>query len=149
MDIPYDPDFIYDPSSDGEEDMFDEQDNNMDFDVELDDVGDPIAATEIGIFEMAVAAGFGHHMAQEELDEDEIARRLLRKIHTEKEQVKVPLSTRYTGEEERGKPFEKWYLSVLRGQKKVTDPLEYTEEELFAIAQSELEDEIYSEKERK
>jgi hypothetical protein len=142
MDIPYDPDFIYDPQSDAEEDMIDEQDNDTDFEIELDENSEPIAATEIGVFEMSVAAGFGYNMAQEELDEDKIARQLLRKIYTEKEQVKVPLSTRHSGGEERGKPFEKWYLNVLRGQNKVTDPIKYTEKELYLAAQAELEDEI-------
>jgi len=142
MDIPYDPDFIYDPSSDGEEDMFGEQGNDMDFDIELDDNYDPVAASEIGIFEMSVAAGFGHHMAQEELDEDKIARRLLKRMQSDGEQVKVPLSTRYEGSSERGKPFEKWYLNVLRGRTKITDPIKYTEKELFLIAQAELEDEV-------
>ncbi len=97
---------------------------------------------EIGVFEIGVAAGFGHHMAQEELDEDEIARQLLKRIHPDKEQVKVPLSTRHTNETERGKPFERWYLDFLKGRKKITDPLDYTEKELFLIAQKELEDEV-------
>jgi hypothetical protein len=140
MDIPYDPDFIYDPLSDSEEDIFDEDD--VEYDVELDDNFEPISAGEIGAFEMAVAAGFGHHMAQEELDEDRIAKQLLKRMHTGKELAKVPLSSRFNNDTERGKPFERWYLDVLRGQKKVTDPLDYTEKELFLIAQVELEDEI-------
>jgi len=142
MDIPYDPDFIYDPQSDAEEDMFDEIDNDIEYDIELDDDYEPISADEIGIFEIGVAAGFGHHMAQEELDEDHIARQLLKKMEGGKEQVKVPLSSRHTTEIERGKPFERWYLSFLKGQKKITDPLDYTEKELFLIAQEELKDEV-------
>ena len=140
MDIPYDPDFIYDPQSDAEEDIFDEDD--VEYDVELDDNYDPVSAGEIGIFEIGVAAGFGHHMAQEELDEDHIAKQLLKKMKGDKEQVKVPLSTRHTTEIERGKPFERWYLNFLKGQKKITDPLEYTEKELYQIARAELEDDI-------
>ena len=142
MDIPYDPDFIYDPQSDSEEDMFDEEDGDVEFDVELDDDYNPVVAQEIGIFEMGVAAGFGHHMAQEELDEDKITRQLLKRMHPDEEHVKVPLSTRYTDDNERGKPFEKWYLNVLRGRTKITDPIKYTEKELFLIAQAELEDDI-------
>ncbi len=42
MDISYDPDFIYDPQSDAEEDMFDEQDNDTEFDIELDDNYNPV-----------------------------------------------------------------------------------------------------------
>jgi len=142
MDIPYDPDFIYDPRSDSEEDVFDEEGNDIDFDIELDDNYEPVSANEIGVFEMSVAAGLGYHMAQDEIDEDAVAKKLLRKMHTSKEQVKVPLSTRHNNEDERGKPFEKWYLNVLRGQKKVTDPIDYTEKELYLIAQAELEDDI-------
>ena len=145
MDIPYDPDFIYDPQSDSEEDMFDEEDNDIEFDIELDDNYDPVAAQEIGVFEMGVAAGFGHHMAQEELDEDKIARQLLKRMHPGEEHTKVPLSTRHTNEDGKGKPFERWYLNFLRGQKKITDPLDYTEKELFLIAQTELEYEIAKE----
>ncbi|TET61108.1 MAG: hypothetical protein E3J47_05740 [Candidatus Stahlbacteria bacterium] len=142
MDIPYDPDFIYDPQSDAEEDMFDEPDNDTEYDIELDDDYEPLSAGEIGIFEMGVAAGFGHHMAQEELDEDRIARQLLKRMEGDKEQAKVPLSSRHTTEIERGKPFERWYLNFLKGQRKITDPLDYTEEELYQIAQTELKDDI-------
>jgi hypothetical protein len=142
MDIPYDPDFIYDPQSDSEEDVFDEDWNEVDFDIELDDDSEPIGACELGVFEMSVAAGLGYHMAQDEIDEDAVAKKLLRRIHTDKKQIKVPLSTRHNNDEEKGKPFERWYLDVLRGRKKITDPLDYTEKELFLIAQAELEDEI-------
>ena len=142
MDIPYDPDFIYDPQFDAEEDIFDEQDNDVECNIELDDNYEPISASEIGVLEVAAAAGFGYHTAQEELDEDKIARQLLKKIHTNYEPVKVPLSDRHSSNNKRGKPFERWYISVLKGQKKITDPLDYTEEELFLIAQAELDDEV-------
>lgn len=142
MDVPYDPDFIYDPQSDSEEDMLDGQDNNKEYDIELDDNYEPVGANEIGAFEIGVVAGFGHHMAQEELDEDHIARQLLQRRRADKEQVKIPLSARHNNETERGKPFERWYLNVLKGQKKITDPLDYTEKELFLIAQEELKDDI-------
>ncbi|RLI66034.1 MAG: hypothetical protein DRO67_01770 [Candidatus Asgardarchaeum californiense] len=142
MDIPYDPDFIYDPQSDSEDNMFDEQDNDIEYDIEFDNNYEPLSTIEIGAFEIGVAVGFGHNMAQEEIDEDKIAKQLLKKRKSNKEQTKVPLSTRHTEEIERGKPFERWYLNVLRGKKKVTDPLDYTEKELYQIALAELEDEV-------
>lgn len=54
---------------------------------------------------------------------------------------KVPLSSRH-GEGRKGKPFERWWLDVLAGRKKITDPLEYTEEEIDAILEVELKDDI-------
>ena len=54
---------------------------------------------------------------------------------------KVPLKDRNL-KEEKGKPFERWYLNVLKGQRKVTDPLDFTEEEQEEMLKAELEDDI-------
>lgn len=54
---------------------------------------------------------------------------------------KVPLSERHN-EGKKGKPFERWWLDVLAGKKKITDPLEYTKEELDIMLAEELKDDI-------
>lgn len=57
------------------------------------------------------------------------------------DEKKVPLSSRH-GERRKGKPFERWWLDVLAGNKKITDPLEYDEEEIDAMLEIELKDDI-------
>ena len=54
---------------------------------------------------------------------------------------KVPLSSRHT-DKKKGSPFMRWACKVATGQKKCTDPLEYTDEERDAMLQAELKDDI-------
>lgn len=71
-----------------------------------------------------------------ELDEQEVKGTAHEK--RAEEVTKVPLSARHGGVETRGKPFERWLEKVLRGEKKITDPLEFTDEEFDRIKNSEL-----------
>jgi hypothetical protein len=104
-----------------EEGFDDAQDSEPD--VETDGDGN-VLGVAIGA---AAAAGFGYHMAKDEMDEREIAEHLL--AERKHEIKKVPLAARHGSGEVKGKPFERWLHEYLSGSKKLTDPLEYTAEE--------------------
>jgi len=66
---------------------------------------------------------------------------LVEDIASSQEPQKIPLASRHA-QEKKGSPFMRWAVQVATGQKKCTDPLEYTEEELDAKLQDELKDDI-------
>jgi len=104
-----------------EEDMEDQEET-----VELDDDGNPIF--------LAAAAGFGYHMAQDELEERQIAEDILKRKETV---VKVPLSHRHKKIRGHMTPFARWSTKVNLDHKKINDDLEYTKEEQLQIFKSE------------
>lgn len=78
----------------------------------------------------------------EGLDERDLKEEVLdrkQKQRTKSREVKkVPLSSRHGESEVRGKPFERWVHDVVRGRKKISDPLDFTKEELEKKLNSEL-----------
>jgi len=98
--------------------------------VELDSMGNPIF--------LAAAGGFGYEMAQGEIDERQIAENILKNKARKVESVKVPLSHRHN-QKKRGymTPFGRWVGKVNKGLIKSEDEIEYTIEERLQIMDSE------------
>lgn len=111
----------YDAGYEDCEDSYDEPADGVE--IETDEFGNPIY--------LAAAAGFGYHMAQEDLEAQKIADDITESRKDEPKITKMPLSSRHGGKdgEVRGKPFERWLEKYFRGEKKLTDPLDLTEEE--------------------
>jgi len=90
--------------------------------VETDELGNPVL--------LAAAAGFGYHMAQDGLEEREIAEEILKKREGKPE--KIPLAKRH---ETKGymTPFARWATKVNINPAKSGDAIEYTKEEQLQI----------------
>jgi len=105
-----------------EEDTEDQEDS-----VELDAMGSPVY--------LAAAAGFGYHMAQDELNERQLAENIIKRKETP---IKVALSHRH---EKTGgghmTPFARWSTKVNLDRTKINDEIEYTLEEKLQIFKSE------------
>jgi len=126
----YDEDDLHDSYEEGCEDGQIEFDPELDAEVEYDDDGNlmPLLAT---------AAGFGYHMATDELEERKLAESILkRKEGKQGEPIKVPLARR---KETKGHmtPFGRWATRANIDHKKTEDELEYTKEEQLQILKSE------------
>lgn len=130
----------FDPGFFSEDDMHDsyeegyedghESDAEDDDVVETDELGNPIY--------LAAAAGFGYHMAQDEIEERRLAEEILKKREGKKDEpVKVPLKTRHAGP--KGTPFQRWAARVNQDPKSTKEPLTYTEEEQNIILKHEAE----------
>lgn len=134
----HDPDFRYD---DEEPECPLEEMYGDEVYTEYDDNFNPLYAEPEGnldAIDLAAAVGFGYSMAEDEFIEKDIHKC----IKEEQQKItKIPLSQRYFGSGG-GKPFERWLVKVLAGQRKITDPLEYTEEELEAALKDELRSDI-------
>lgn len=62
-------------------------------------------------------------------------------IHEHEQEIqKIPLAERHRNK--KGSAFMRWAIDVAQGRKKCTDPLEYTDEELDAMLQAEVQDDI-------
>ena len=135
----FDPGETYDDGyMDGLDDsMLDNPDHDGGDNVEFDDVGNPTY--------LASAAGFGYHMASDELDERKIAEDLLKErdeINDEPE--KLPLSSRHElGEKKKGyvTPFGKWATKANLDPKNIPDEIEYTKEEQLEILAAQVDPE--------
>ena len=128
----FDPGELYD---EGYEEGFDEgyeqaeEDLTEEPEVEYDSNGNIIYG--------AAAAGFGYHMAQDELEERQLAEDILKRREGKQgEPTKVPLSQRH---ETKGymTPFGRWATKANIDHKRTEDELEYTEEERLQIMDSE------------
>lgn len=93
--------------------------------VEYDDLGNPIF--------IATAAGFGHHMATDELEERELAESILkRRAEKQGKPVKVPLAHR---RRKKGyvTPFGRWATMVNKDPSRTKEGIPYTMEEQLQI----------------
>lgn len=124
----FDPGELYDESY---EEGFDEgyEQAEEDFveepEVECDELGNPIY--------LAAAAGFGYHMAQDEMDERQLAEDILKRREGKQvKPVKVPLAHR---NETKGymTPFGRWATKANIDHKRTEDEIEYTKEEQLQI----------------
>jgi hypothetical protein len=97
--------------------------------VELDSMGNPVY--------LAAAAAFGFHMAQDEIDERQIAEDILKnKAKKVGEPAKIPLATRHTTKGHMT-PFGRWATKSNINHDKNKDDIEYTKEERLKIMDSE------------
>jgi len=99
--------------------------------IEFDDLGNPTY--------LAVATSFGYEMAQEEIDERQLAEDILKdRSRKERKQnpVKIPLSDRH---KTKGymTPFARWATKVNINPKNTSDEIEYTLEEQLQIIRAE------------
>jgi hypothetical protein len=87
-------------------------------------------------FMFGAAVGLGTMLAEEELDERRIRERLLKKEVPKVETV--PLSSRFHGiSHRRRRPIIRWLSAYFAGQKKHSDPIDYTEDEMQKIIEQE------------
>lgn len=89
------------------------------------------------MFFIGAAGGLGYEMAEDEIEEREIAEDILRRRDEKNyEQVKLPLASRH---EVRGKmtPFGRWATEVNKNPNKRDMDIPYTKEEQLAIIRSE------------
>jgi len=120
-----DPDFMYDNDSGDYQDIDDEPQVE-----EFDEYGNPIY--------MAMAAGFGYHMAQDELEERQIAEDILKRQEEKLEApVKIPLASRHVQNKGKMTPFGRWATKVNHDLSKLDTEIEYTVEERLAILEIE------------
>lgn len=128
----FDPGFheeIYDEGFDDGQEMYEENLEQSEEEVELDSMGNPIF--------LAAAGGFGYHMAQGEIDERQIAENILKnKARKVEVPVKVPLSHRHN-QKGHMTPFGRWSTRVNMDHSKINDEIEYTIEERLQIMDSE------------
>ena len=128
----FDPGFHEEMYDEGYEDEPNEQEESTEPEAEYDSMGNPIL--------LAAAAGFGHQMGKEDLDEREVAEGILKERKGKQgEPVKVPLASR---NEVKGHmtPFGRWATKVNKGRAKTDTPIEYTKEEQLQILNAELEE---------
>ena len=116
----FDPGELYDEGFD------DGMEENIPEEVEYDDDGNPIL--------LAAAAGFGYHMAEDELEERQIAENILKRKEAPS---KIPLSHRHKKTGGHMTPFARWATKVNLDHSKINDELEYTKEEQLQIFKSE------------
>lgn len=86
---------------------------------------------------MATAAAFGYHMAQDEIEEREIAEDILRRKEKEYDtSTKIPLASRH---ETKGKmtPFGRWATMVNNDPSRLDTKIKYTPEEQLVILDAE------------
>ena len=93
--------------------------------VEYDELGNPIL--------LATAAGFGHHMATDEIEGQQP------KSGKQEEPIKVPLSQRNEAKKGRSTPFGRWAAMVNRDPSKTKEPMTYTKEERLKMLNAEME----------
>ena len=117
----------------GYEDALDEQ-AELNYEPEPEEASD-VLDDEYDTVDLAVAAGFGYHMASDELEERKIAKKILDRKKKNKIQ-KVSLRNRKSSGV-KGSPSKRWMFEVASGQKKAKDPVEYTDEEKKAILEYE------------
>jgi len=106
----------------GFEDGFGEEDQQVE---EFDEDGNPVY--------MATAAGFGYHMAQDEIEERQIAEEILRRKEGKPDTpTKIPLASRH---ETKGKmtPFGRWATRVNHDPARREKEIEYTLEVQLVI----------------
>jgi hypothetical protein len=110
---------------DGQEEVDDMQ---QEPEVEYDDDGNVIA--------VVAAAGFGYHMATDEIDERQLAEDVLARREGKTEPVKIPLAKRH---EAKGHmtPFGRWATRANLDHKRTEDEIEYTKEEQLEILRAE------------
>lgn len=98
--------------------------------VEYDASGNVIAAV--------AGTGFGYHMAQDEIEERQIAEKILADREGKKgEPVKVPLSHRRDKKKGHMTPFARWATRVNMDPSKRDEDIEYTKEEQLQILRAE------------
>ena len=135
----FDPGFHEEMYDEGFDDGYEEAEEDLADDrteLEHDDDGNVIGLATGA----AVAAGFGYHMANDEIDERKLSEEILRKKEGKQgEPVKVPLANR---NEVKGvvTPFGRWASKVNKGYVKTDSPIEYTKEEQLQILNAELEE---------
>jgi len=135
----FDPGELYDDSYENPDEMAEDnyeegfedgqdEEEPVEEETELDSMGNPIF--------LAAAAGFGHQMGQEELDERQIAENILKNKTRRIDPVKVPLARR---KEDKGHmtPFARWSTKANLDHKRTEDEIEYTKEEQIQIFKSE------------
>jgi len=97
--------------------------------VEFDELGNPIY--------LAAAAGFGYHMATDELEERQLAEDILKRREGKQgKPVKVPLAQRHTTKGHMT-PFGRWATKSNINHDRNKDDIEYTKEERLKIMDSE------------
>ena len=98
--------------------------------VEYDSLGNPIF--------LAAAGAFGYHMAEDSLEEREIAEDLLKKRERRPEEpIKVPLSSRHATTSDKRTPFLRWAEKVNKDPDRREESIDYTLEEQLQIIDSE------------
>lgn len=96
---------------------------------EFDELGNPIY--------LAAAAGFGYHMATDELEERQLAEDILKRREGKQgKPTKIPLAQRHTTKGHMT-PFARWATKANIDHKKTEDGVEYTKEERLQIMDSE------------
>jgi len=112
------------------DDISDEDHEYDDGEIEYDALGNPIY--------LASAAGFGYHMSEDEIEEREIAAKILKERENKKrEPVKVPLSKRHDDNTKHMTPFGRWADKVARDPSRRNEEIEYTLEEKLEILKAE------------
>jgi hypothetical protein len=124
-DIGYDPEWMHGDSD------FMAGDDDFGFENRDCEIPDDDSMLE-DVISAATAAGFGYHMAQDEMNERELAEEILRRKEEEREAnkpTKVPLWTRHKVKGSKGSPALRAMYKVATGERTTKDPIEYTEEE--------------------
>lgn len=129
----FDPGFheeMYDEGyDDGQEEAEEDTPDDAEETIEHDGMGNAVY--------LASAAGFGYHMALDEIEERKLAEDILRRREGKPgKPVKVPLARRH---EVKGHttPFGRWAAKVAHDPKRREDELEYTKEEQDQILKAE------------
>lgn len=112
----------------------DDEQAELNYEPEPEETSD-VLDDEYGAAVLGAAAGFGYHMASDELEERKIAKKILDRKKKKKVQ-KVSLRNRKSSKV-KGSPSKRWMFEVASGQKKAKDPVEYTDEEKKAILEYE------------
>jgi hypothetical protein len=122
----------FDPGELHDDDYEDGMEENMpdeEPDAEYDSAGNIVFA--------AAAAGFGYHMAQDELEERQIAENILKRREGKQyKPTKIPLAERHTTKGHMT-PFGRWATKANIDHKRTEDEIEYTKEERLQIMDSE------------
>ncbi len=112
------------------EEMYDEDfEEAEEPEVEYDELGNPIL--------IAAAAGFGYHMATDEIEERQLVEDILRRRDKKQgDPIKVPLAHRHTT---KGyvTPFGRWATKANQDPSKAKEDIQYTMEEQLQIIRAE------------
>ncbi len=117
----------------GYEEGYDAKEDELNEELTQEETPD-VLDSEYDATALAAAAGFGYHMASDELEERRIAEDILRRRNPPKtgKVQRVSLKNRKASKF-KGSPAKRWMYEVATGQKKAKDPVEYTDEEKAAI----------------